>query len=132
MEKKTRRALVSIFVNFSLVLLAVIVMYNLGMWGFNLGAEIFNEQPVDSEQNARVVEITIPVNITDDKLVDLLYEKGLIEDKLVFKVQELLSDYKGKAVAGTYTLDTSMKPTEIMQTICASQNIDIKTNKDVK
>jgi UPF0755 protein len=117
MDNKTLRVVISICINFAVVLAAVIVMYSLGEWGFNLGSAVFNEQAVDQVGTSRTVEVTITANMTDTKLADLLYDKGLIEDKLVFRVQEMLSEYKGKFVAGTYTLDTSMKPTEILQAI---------------
>lgn len=115
MDNKNVRFGVSIAINLVIVTVAVIIIYSIGMWGFNFGSSIFNEKSVDTPERAREVEVTIPVNITDSRLADIIYEKGLVEDKLVFKIQIMLSDYKGNFKAGTYTLNTSMKPTQIMQ-----------------
>ncbi|MGN0407316.1 MAG: endolytic transglycosylase MltG [Bacteroides sp.] len=123
MEDKNIRFGISIAINIIVVIIAVIIMYVIGSKGFQFGAAIFDEQSVDKVENAREVEVTIPVNITDSKIADIMYEKGLVEDKTVFKIQIALSEYKGKFKAGTYTLNTSMKPTEIMESLC-QQNKD--------
>ena len=118
MEDKNIRFGISIAINIIVVIIAVIIMYVIGSKGFQFGAAIFDERAVDTVENAREVEVTIPVNITDSKIADTMYEKGLVEDKTVFKIQIALSEYKGKFKAGTYTLNTSMKPTEIMESLC--------------
>ena len=43
-----------------------------------------------------------------------LKSKGLIEDTLVFVIQEKLSNYSGKMRPGTYLLSTAYTPTRIM------------------
>ena len=43
-----------------------------------------------------------------------LESKGLIEDALVFWVQEKLSNYSGQLKPGTYLLSTAYTPTRIM------------------
>lgn len=122
MEDKNIRFGISIAINVIVVIIAVIIMYVIGSKGFQFGASIFDERAVDTVENAREVEVTIPVNITDSKIADIMYEKGLVEDKTVFKIQIALSEYKGKFKAGTYTLNTSMKPTEIMESLCRQNN----------
>lgn len=119
MNDKNIRFGAGIAINIIIVIIALVVIYNVGAKGFAFGASVFDEKSVDTEEKAREVEVTIPVNITDSKLADILYDKGLIEDKLVFRVQVALSEYKGKFQTGTYTLKTSMKPTEIMEVLCA-------------
>lgn len=123
MDSRNIRFGISILINIIIITAAIVIIYSIGLKGFNLGAAIFNEKSVDTVENAREVEVTLPVNITDSRLVDIIYEKGLVEDKLVFKIQVMLSEYKGNFKAGTYTLNTAMKPTEIMKEL-SSQNQD--------
>ena len=99
MEDKNVRFGIGVIVNIIVVIIAVVLIYFIGAKGFAFGAKVFDEQAVDTEENARQVEVTIPVNITDSRLTDILYDKGLIEDKLIFKAQLALSEYKGKCKA---------------------------------
>ena len=46
--------------------------------------------------------------------LDVYKRQGLIEDSLVFVVQEKLSNYSGKMRPGTYLLSTAYTPTRIM------------------
>lgn len=127
MDNKNLRFGASIIINLLIVAAAVMLIYSIGMWGFKFGSSIFNETSVDTAERAREVEVTLPVNITDSKLADIMYEKGLIEDKLVFRIQIMLSDYKGNFKAGTYTLNTAMKPTQIMQELSKANQDDEET-----
>ena len=58
--------------------------------------------------------ITIPDGASNSQVADIILNNGLIEDKNLFLVQLMLSDYSKSILPGTYTLSTTMKPTEIM------------------
>ena len=62
------------------------------------------------------------LNVSDD-IGKILKKKGLIKDAKIFVVQEKLSSYKGKLQAGTYILNTSMTPDEMMA-ILARENTE--------
>ena len=51
-----------------------------------------------------------------------LESRGLIRDAKVFVVQEKLSNFSGKLQPGTYILNTSMTPDEMME-ILARENV---------
>ena len=53
-----------------------------------------------------------------------LYEKGLISDEKIFYFQVKLSDYKDKFKAGTYSLNTGMKPTDMMKILAGVSTTD--------
>ena len=53
-----------------------------------------------------------------------LYEKGLISDEKLFYFQVKLSDYKDKFKAGTYSLNTGMKPTDMMKILAGISTTD--------
>ena len=61
-------------------------------------------------------EVTVVVK-EDDSVYDIaktLESKGLVEDALVFWVQEKLSNYSGQMKPGTYLLSTAYTPSRIM------------------
>lgn len=118
MKDKNGHAFVSIGLNVIVVLVSILLIYIFGSKAFAFGANIFDEKAMTTVENAIEVSVTIPVSASTDSVCDALYDKGLILDKNVFKVQVMLSDYKGKFQAGTYTVNTSMKPTQIMAVLC--------------
>lgn len=88
-----------------------------GSKAYTFGEKIFNEQSVDSQDNARTVEVTITSDVQAKKLAGMLYDKGLVSDKTIAYFQIQFSDYKDKFVGGTYELNTGMTPTEIMEVL---------------
>ncbi len=119
MSEKKQKLGVTIAADIILVLAAALVMFFAGSKAYTFGHSIFDEQPVDTVENARETEVTIPENVSAGQLAKIMYEKGLTNDQNIFYFQVKLSEYDGKFVAGTYTLNTSMKPTEIMKTLAA-------------
>ena len=50
---------------------------------------------------------------------EILDKNGLISSPYIFTLQERLSAYHGKLKEGTYILNTSQTPTEMMQIMSA-------------
>lgn len=117
MSEKKPRIGVTIAADIILMLIAALVMFWAGSKAYTFGHSIFDEQSVDTVGNARETEVTIPENVSASQLSKIIYEKGLTKDRNIFYFQVKLSEYDGKFIAGTYTLNTSMKPTEIMKTL---------------
>lgn len=122
MSEKKPRIGVTIAADIILVLIAALVMFWAGSKAYTFGHSIFDEQSVDTAENARETEVTIPENVSASQLAKIMYEKGLTKDQNIFYFQVKLSEYNGKFIAGTYTLNTSMKPTEIMKTLATKGN----------
>ena len=113
MNNKSIRMIVSISLNALFIAIAVIVVVTVGTKAYTFGNKIFNERAVDTVDNAKVVDVTISSGVSASQL----YDKGLIDDKTVFYFQVKLSDYKDKFKDGTYSLNTSMKPTDMMKVL---------------
>jgi len=123
MINKSVKLIIGISLNAIAIVLVIILVYSVGTNAFAFGAKVFNEKSVDIESLNREVEVTIPDKITTSQLTKILYTKGLIGDKNVFYVQVELSDYKNKFIEGTYKLGTSMKPSQIMETMCTAATV---------
>lgn len=120
MKNKSLKLVMGISLNAIAIILVIFLVYSVGNKAFAFGAKVFHEQSVDTESTARDVEVSITDHVTTKQLANVLYTKGLINDKTVFYCQVELSDYKNKFIAGTYKLNTSMTPTKIMETLCAT------------
>ena len=116
MSNKSIRMLVSVSLNVLIIVLGIYLVFFMGSKAYSFGEKIFNEQAVDSDDNARTVEVQAK------KLAGMLYDKGLVHDKTIAYFQIQFSDYKDKFIGGTYELNTGMTPTEIMQVLAQSDS----------
>lgn len=109
-----------ISVSVNVIFIAVVVMgiYFLANKSYSFGNAIFNAAPVDS-YNGRTVVVTIPENAKLMEVARLMKNAGVVKDEYVFAVQILISGDNGKVeiAPGTYSLSTSMLPSEIIKTI---------------
>lgn len=112
--KKLAGTILSVSIRACVFALALIFMYFFGRKAFGFGQSVFDEKSVDEKGYGYDVMITIPDGASNSQVADILLDNGLIEDKKLFLVQLKLSDYSKSILAGTYTLSTTMKPTEIM------------------
>ena len=117
MSNKSIRMLISVSLNVLIIVLGIYIVFVFGSKAYTFGEKILNEQSVDSQDNARTVEVTITSDIQAKKLAGMLYDKGLVSDKTIAYFQIQFSDYKDKFVGGTYELNTGMTPTEIMEVL---------------
>lgn len=117
MSNKSIRMLISVSLNVLIIVLGIYIVFVFGSKAYTFGEKIFNEQSVDSQDNARTVEVTITSDVQAKKLAGMLYDKGLVPDKTIAYFQIQFSDYKDKFVGGTYELNTGMTPTEIMEVL---------------
>ena len=89
-----------------------VVIY-IGKVTYQFGYNIFNQQAM-SPGEGQEVTVVIKEDATAYDIAKTLKSKGLIEDTLVFVIQEKLSNYSGKMRPGTYLLSTAYTPTRIM------------------
>ncbi len=97
-----------------LYILIAIFFISIARMSYVFGYSIFNEQAMASEPGQDVV-VEIPEGASSRDIADILKKNDLIESKWIFVAQELFSTYHGDLKAGTYLLNTSQKPTQIMR-----------------
>ena len=83
-------------------------------FAYNFGHSVFYASSVDSPPGNNV-----QVNITDgmnfDELADILYDKGVIENKFSFKIQAKF--FEIRMHAGDYTFNTSQTTRQMLEMI---------------
>lgn len=97
--------------------LMVIVLIFVGSKAFSFGYDVFHETAMASADNADEISVTIPAGASLSDLSSILKSNRLIEDKTIFLVQAELAGFKKILKPGTYTLKTSMTPSEIMSAL---------------
>ena len=110
------------FFRFAVYLIVAAVVIYIGKTAYDFGYNIFYQQPMDSEEEGRDVTVAVEEGDSVYQTGRTLESRGLIQDAKVFVVQEKLSNYSGKLQPGTYILNTSMTPDEIME-ILAKENV---------
>lgn len=108
------------------VLLIVFFIF-LGRTAYVYGYDIFNEQSAE-EAPGRDVTVTIPENASVSEIADILKDDGVIKNKLLFRIQERLSAYHGQLGSGTFHLNTSETPTEIMAILAGDSTVSSAGN----
>lgn len=122
-KQKKSSIIAGAFFRFALYLCVIVCVIYIGKSAYDFGYEIFNQETMDTEENGRDVTIVIKEGDSAYQIGKTLKKKGLIGDAKIFVAQEMLSSYKGKLQMGTYILNTSMTPDEMME-IMARENTE--------
>ena len=104
----------ALFLRLLFLLIALWVILWLGRSARNFAREVFCEEAAESPPG-REIEVRIPEGAAAREIGRILKRSGLIRDVNVFLVQERLSPYHGRIRGGTFTLNTSMTPAEILE-----------------
>lgn len=121
-----------ISVSFNVLIVAVLVMLVLNNVpkAFHFGKAIFLDEAVSDETHAKSIVVTIPNGADAKKIAQLVAKADLVDDKNVFWIKLLLSDEKDHIKAGTYTLSTGDKPSQIIEKLAKPDTVPNEENKD--
>ena len=112
--KKIITAILETALRIIVLLVIISLVYKAGSKAYDFGYRVFAERPMTLGVGRDVI-VTIPDGKGSRQIGSILVERGLIRDANLFFVQELLSAYHGKLKSGTYTLNTGMSSTEMME-----------------
>lgn len=114
-----------ISVSFNVLIVAVLVMLILNYSGkaYAFGQAIFTDEAVSDAEHAKSIVVTIPKGSNNKKVAQILEKADLIDDKNVFLVQIMLSDYKNDIHPGTYTLSTGDKPSQLIEKMAKTEKV---------
>lgn len=119
MKNKKQNTGSNMLIHIVLIMASAVIIAVCGYNAYKFSNSIFDEKSVDTWNNARQINVVIPEEVTPKQLAKIMYDNGLTNDEQLFYYQILLSDFRDKIVPGTYKLQTSMKPTEILKNISA-------------
>ena len=106
----------------------LVVLIYLGRRAYSLGHEAFDENPVDIGEG-RTVVVTITDDMSTYQIGRMLRAEGLLtESALAFWLQELISEYHGQILPGTYALKTSMTTQDMFPILAQADKISETEN----
>ena len=87
MNKKSIRMILGVSLNVIVIAVGVFIIFTAGSKAYTFGHNIFDEEAVSSEAQARETQVTISDGITSKQLAKLLYDKGLVKIRPVFIIR---------------------------------------------
>lgn len=100
--------------NFSITLITIILVYNFTLMFYNMSKDYMIRDDLES---AKEVTVTVPENASLKQVSKLLEEKGLVKNAIIFQIENVIEGSNHKFQGGTYSLNTSMDTTKIINTI---------------
>ena len=112
--RKAVRRTGSICIKVAVFVLICLGLVYLGQTTYRYTHAVFSEAAME-EKPGRNVKITIPEDVSAKKFAEVLEKNGLIENATVLQIQMKMASFGETVKAGTYELNTSMKPGEIFE-----------------
>ena len=113
----TRKAVIrvgSICLKVAVFVLICFGLVSLGQTTYRYTHAVFSEEAFE-EAPGKDIRINIPEHVSIGRFAQVLEENGVIEDAKIFKLQMKMADFGNTVKAGTYDLNTSMKPSQMFK-----------------
>ena len=91
----------------------------LGQTTFRYTHAVFSDAAYE-EEPGRTIKVKIPEDVSGKRLAKVLEENGLIEDANIFMIQMKMADFGETVKAGSYELNTSMKPSAMFRVLAGA------------
>lgn len=99
----------------------IFLIYSGATTCYDYGYRIFMEPAMTTEENAKIVEVTIGENVSAKDMGDGFEKVGLIRDSKLFVLQYYLSEFRKDIKPGTYQLSTAMTVEEMMEAMTITE-----------
>ena len=116
---KTSKIVLKIFSGTGSILIIILLIFGVFTVGtivYDFGYRIFAEESIDVV-DGKEVSVQVVKGMSGKELAEILKEKGLIRQTFLFQVQYRISDFNGKIKPGLYTLNTTMTPETMIETL---------------
>lgn len=111
--KRVMGHLILMLLRIALVFAVAVGLYHFGEYAFDFGEQIYSEEGVTAAPG-KDVAVVIYEGESVKQIADMLENYHLIQNSMVFVVQERLSRYHGQILPGNYVLNTSMSGNEMI------------------
>ena len=121
----TQKAVMRVTAILYRVVLTVAIILGLiymGQTTYRFTRAVFSDSAME-EGPGRNVKIDIKEEVGTKKLAEVFEKNGLVEDALVFRIQMKMKNFEETVKPGTYEMNTSMSPSEML-------NVLSETNED--
>lgn len=114
-----------------ILVLMILAVYRAGQKAYDFGFRIFTEEPMTPEPG-RDVAVTISQGDSTKDVGEMLEEKGLIRDSLLFVIQKKCSVYDADIKPGFYTLNTSMTADDMFAIIAGKEGEEAELEEEME
>ncbi|MCD8098911.1 MAG: endolytic transglycosylase MltG [Lachnospiraceae bacterium] len=97
----------------ALLLFVIAAVIRVGEYAYTFTYRVVSDAAME-EEPGRDISVTINSSMTDSDIAEVLENKGLIESARIFRMQLKAFQYDGELQPGSYILNTSMTPSEMM------------------
>jgi len=104
-------------IKIALIVFAVVMIGRGAKLAFDYGYRIFDEPPMS--EIGRDVTVEIPEGMNAEQMGELFYQKGLIREVNLFRLQYLFSEFKEDLKPGVYVLSTAMTAEEMFEVMAS-------------
>lgn len=115
--KQLLGAISAMVIKIAIAAVVIIAVFKGAVAAYDFGFQVFADIPI-AEGEGRTVSVIISENQDSMDIGALLESKGLIKNKYLFYVQEMLSDYKDMIQPGVYELSTAMSVADMLEVMC--------------
>lgn len=114
---KAQKAMLSVglfILRLAILILIIVGVYRVGETAYLYCYSIVADTAVD-QAPGKDVSVTLDSDMTVKDAARLLEKKGLVRDADIFRIQLKMARYEDKLKRGSYVLNTSMTPKEMMK-----------------
>lgn len=114
---KAQKAMLSLglfILRLAILILIIVGIYRVGETAYLYSYSVVADAAVDHAPG-KDVSVTLSSDMTGKDVARLLERKGLVKDADIFRIQLKMAKYEDKLRQGSYVLNTSMTPKEMMK-----------------
>lgn len=114
---KAQKAMLSVglfILRLAILILIIVGIYRVGETAYLYCYSIMSDAAVE-QAPGKDVSVTLDSDMTVKDVAHLLERKGLVKDADIFRIQLKVGKYEDKLKRGSYVLNTSMRPKEMMK-----------------
>ncbi len=104
----------------AILILVVIGIYRVGEYSYLYSYSVVSDVAVEAAPG-RDISVTLSHGVEAKEIAAVLERKGLVKDANVFQIQLKLNGYEDDLKSGTYILNTSMTPKEMMKVMAGEE-----------
>lgn len=113
----------SIFLKVVIYVVIFLGIFNLGKTTYHYTHAVFYEEAMEAEPG-RTMRVKIPEDMSSEELAKALEKQGLVKDARIFRIQMKVKDFPEKVKAGSYELNTSMTPSQMLEILSGANEDD--------
>lgn len=119
---------IAIVVKILLCIFLAAALISIGKSAYSFGYSVFSEETMGSPPGKKVA-VTVTEDMSVKEIAELLKARELIQDVNVFRVQYLLSEYKGMLKAGSYVLNNAQTADEMLEILSGKDEEESETQE---